>query len=121
MSADARSLSAAIDVRLAAIRQDDRQRATVVLAGILLGLGLGSLHWFGLVLGGAVVALPARSIPRGLGYGLGLGVLGLVVFAGLLVWHGALGPALTTGMVGGISVGIGLGLPLLGSLVRGVV
>lgn len=107
--------------RLGALRTDDRQRTMVVLGGVLIGLGLGSLHWFGLVLGGAIVALPARTIPRGLAYGLGLGVLGLVVFAGLLVWQGALGAALTTGLVGGITVAIGLAAPLVGSLVRAVV
>lgn len=106
--------------RLAALRGDGRQRSLVVLGGVLLGLGLGSLHWFGLVVGGAVVALPARTIPRGLAYGLGLGVLGLLVFAAQLALQGALGPALSTGMVGGISVLIGLALPLIGSLVRGL-
>jgi hypothetical protein len=93
----------------------------VIAAGVLLGLGLGSLHWLGLVIGGAVVALPARTVPRGLAYGLALGVLGLGVFAGLLAWQGALWPALSTGMVGGIAVAIGLVAPLLGSLVRGIV
>lgn len=107
--------------RLTAVRSDPRQRRIVVAAGVLLGLGLGSLHWFGLVIGGAVVALPARTVPRGLGYGLALGVSQLLVFAGLLAWQGALGPALSTGMVGGITVVIGLAVPLLGSLVRGIV
>lgn len=106
--------------RLAALRADGRQRVMVVLGGVLLGLGLGSLHWFGLVVGGAVVALPARTFPRGLASGLGLGVLALLVFAAELALQGALGPALTTGLVGGISVAIGLALPLLGSLVRGL-
>lgn len=106
---------------LSRLRADERQRRMVLAAGVLLGLGLGSLHWLGLVVGGAVVALPARTVPRGIGYGLGLGVLGLLVFAGLLAWQGALGPALSTGMVGGITVVIGLAAPLLGSLVRGVV
>lgn len=106
--------------RLSALRADDRQRRMVIAAGVLLGLGLGSLHWLGLVVGGAVVALPARTVPHGLGYGLALGVLELVVFAGLLAWQGALGPALSTGMVGGIAVAIGFGAPFLGSLVRGI-
>lgn len=107
--------------RLGALRTDDRQRAMVVLGGVLIGLGLGSLHWFGLVIGGAVVALPARTIPRGLAFGLGLGVIGLVVFVGLLSWQGALAPALTTGTVGVITVVVGLAAPLLGSLIRAVV
>ena len=104
--------------QLVALRADRRQRRLVVAGGVLLGLGLGSLHWLGLVLGGAVVALPARTIPRGLAYGLGLGVLGLVVFAGQLAAQGALGPVLGTGMVGGLTVIVGLAAPLLGALVR---
>lgn len=107
--------------RLTALRSDPRQRRLVVVAGVLLGLGLGSLHWVGLVIGGAVVALPARTIPRGLGHGLALGVLELMVFAGLLAWQGALGPMSSTGVVGAITVAIALALPLLGSLVRGIV
>lgn len=106
--------------RLEALRASGSQRTMVVLGGLLLGLGLGSLHWFGLVVGGAVVALPARSVPRGIAHGLGLGVLQLVVFAGLLAWQGALGQALSTGIVGGITVGLGLALPVLGSLIRGL-
>lgn len=107
--------------RLSRLRADDRQGRLVVAGGVLIGLGLGSLHWFGLVLGGAIVALPARTVPRGLGYGLALGVLELLVFAALLAWQGALGSALSTGMVGGIAVAVGLVAPLLGSLVRGIV
>lgn len=110
-----------VAARLARLRADDRQRQLVLLGGALLGLALGSVHWLGLVLGGALVALPARSIRRGLLHGLALGVIGLLVFVTLLAWQGALAPVLTTGMVGGIAVGIGLGAPLLGSLVRAIV
>lgn len=107
--------------RLMWLRQNDRRRRMVVLGGILIGLGIGSWHWFGLVLGGIIVGLPARTIPRGLLNGMGLGVIGLLVFAGLLFSQSSLGPMLETGTVGIISVAIGLGAPLLGSLVRAVV
>lgn len=93
----------------------------VRLAGVFLGLGLGSLHWIGLVVGGALVALPAKTFPRGLATGLAFGILVLVVFAVQLVWFGALGSTLSMGMIGGIGVAIGLAAPLLGSLVRGIV
>lgn len=121
MSTEARGPLALLEARLAALRADDRQRAAVVAAGVVLGVGLGWLHWLGLVLGGALVALPARTVPRGLALGLGLGVLVLVAFAAVLAANGALAPALSTGMVGGVTVAVGLGAPLLGSLVRGVV
>lgn len=107
--------------RLAELRTDDRQRRLVVVAGALLGLVLGSLHWFGLVIGGAIVALPARSIKRGLATGLGLGVLVLLVAATELALQGALAPALSTGTVVGSSAVIGVALPLWGALIRGVV
>lgn len=107
--------------RLAELRANDRQRALVIAVGVIVGLGLGAVHWFGLVLGGAIVALPARTIPRGLAAGLGLGVAGLVVFTALLAAQGALAPALTTGVVGGISLAVGFAAPLLGATVRGIV
>ena len=106
--------------RLEALRSDPRRRLAVVLGGVLIGLGLGSVHWLGLVLGGALVALPARSIPRGVAHGLGLGVLGLLVFVVQLALQGALGPTLSTGFVGAIGLAVGLGAPLLGALVRAV-
>ncbi|MDZ7701720.1 MAG: hypothetical protein U5J98_06440 [Halobacteriales archaeon] len=109
-----------LDERLAAVRADDRQRRLVIAGGLLLGLGLGSLHWLGLVLGGALVALPARTFPRGLANGLGLGLAGLAVFGGLLAVQGALGAVLSTGMVGGVAVIVGLAAPLLGALLRGI-
>jgi len=107
--------------RVTALRDDHRQRLAVAVLGVVVGLGLGTVSWYGLVLGGAIVALPARSFARGLAAGLGLGVLELLLFAWLLAANGALGPALTTGMVGGLSLGLGLAGPVLGSLIRGVV
>lgn len=121
MSAAPDSVASAFAGRLTDLRADDRQRTVVVAAGVVLGLGLGWLHWLGLVVGGALVALPARTVPRGLALGFGLGLLELALFAAALAANGALGPALSTGMVGGVTVALGLGAPLLGALVRGVV
>ncbi|MFB6360746.1 MAG: hypothetical protein ABEH59_05430 [Halobacteriales archaeon] len=107
--------------RLASIRADPRQRRLVIAGGLLVGLGLGALHWLGLVLGGALVALPARTIPRGLAHGLALGMVGLATAGLLLAANGALEAALSTGSIGGIAAGIGLAAPLLGAAVRAVV
>lgn len=107
-----------VEAWLTALRDRDRQRRLVVLGGVLVGLGLGSMHWLGLVIGGALVALPARTVPRGLAHGLGLGALGLAVFAVLLAAQGGLTAAVTTGTVGALGLAIGLGAPLLGALVR---
>ena len=120
MSAADRGVPAVLEAGLDDLRADDRRRAAVVAGGALLGLGLGWFHWAGLVLGGALVALPARTRPRGLALGLGLGLLELLVFAGLLAARGTLGPVLETGTVGLVAVAVGLGAPLLGSLVRGL-
>lgn len=111
----------ALEGRLAALRMDDRRRVGVMAVGIILGLGLGFVHWLGLVLGGAIVALPARTVLRGIVAGFGLGLLEMVLFVGLLAAHGGLGGALSTGQVGLVSVAVGFAGPMLGALVRGIV
>lgn len=121
MSVESRPAWRAIEVWLGAIRADDRRRLALGAAGVVLGLGLGYYHWFGLVLGGALVALPARTVGRGVAAALGLGLLELAVFVILLAGNGALGPAISTGTVGVVGVLVGLAGPVLGSLARAIV
>lgn len=111
------------DSWLSALRTDGRKRAGLAFAGIVIGLLGSTVSWFALVLGGALVALPARSFRRGFAAGFGLGLLQLALFVGLLVTNGAFGGALQalTGQIGAVTVLVGLAAPLLGSLVRGVV
>ena len=103
------------------LRADDRRRAAVTNGAVLLGLGLSLFHWFGLFLAGAMAALPQRTVPRGIGAGLGVGVLAVVVFLGQFWLAGTLGPVLGMGQPAWLALAIGLGLPTFGALVRGVV
>ena len=105
---------------LGAVRSGDRgRRWLVTAAGLAAGLLLVTVHWMGLVLGGAVVGLFQRDLKRAVLAGLVFGVVVLAAFvlvaprleAGELL---ALTPAVY------VTIGASLGLSLLGSLVRGV-
>lgn len=106
---------------LGAVRTGDRGRRWLVTAGaVALGLVLATGHWMGLVLGGAFVGVLQRDLKRAVVAGLLFGLVALAAFvlvaprleAGELL---ALTPAVY------VTVGAGFGLPLLGSLARGVV
>lgn len=104
---------------LVQIRTDPRTHVVALGVALAVGVALASVHWLGLVAAGAAAALVAPTFRRGVVYALVAGILALVVFAI------ALGPA--AGLVPGmrpvvyVTVGGALGLPLLGSLARGVV
>lgn len=105
---------------LEGIREDDRARWIATAFGAAVGLLAASFDPLGLVLGGALVAIPAEDAHRGLGAALGFGLLVLAIFAIGLFAAGSLGPASAMGVPFALPIGIGLGLPLLGGLVRGV-
>ncbi|MFC7239260.1 hypothetical protein ACFQS4_13665 [Saliphagus sp. GCM10025317] len=104
---------------LARVRTERPIHLLALLVAVGLGLVLSWLHWTGLVAGGVLVGLVARSLLRALGYGLGFGLVVLVVFA--FVLGGGRGPALEMAPAIYLTVGAALGLPVLGSLARGVV
>jgi len=106
---------------LARVRETPRYRWLGLVGGCLLGLLLASVHWLGLVVGGALVGLVATTLRRALLSGLGFSVLVLVVWGGALAWHGTLGGVLATGRLAALGVAMAVAGPLLGSLVRGVV
>ena len=106
---------------LDALRTDRRRRLLATVTGAVVGLALAPLHWSGLLLAGALVALPQRSVPRGVAAGLGVGVAVVVVFLAWLVVAGTLGPVLGMGQPAWLALGIGLALPAFGAVVRGVV
>lgn len=112
---------AAAHRRLSAVRADPDRRRTAQAAGAVVGLLLATLHPVGLVVGGALVGLFAATIPRAVGAGAAFGVLVLVAFAAVLAVGGGLGGYLGMGAVTLVSVGAAVVLPVLGSLVRGVV
>jgi hypothetical protein len=92
-----------------------------VLVSCLLGLILATVHWLGLVAGGALVGLVATTFKRAVLAGVGFGLLVLVVWAGLFVAGGAFGKVLAMGQITALGVAMGVVLPVLGSLLRGVV
>jgi len=98
-----------------------RRRSHAVALALASGIGLllAWLHWSGLVLGGALVALVAPSIRRGAAYALAFGVLVLVAFAVSIGDSALLVPEMRPIVY--VTVGAGIGLPVLGSLARGIV
>lgn len=106
---------------LARVREDPLVHWPVSLLAVVVGLVLASLHWSGLVAAGALVGLVATSFRRALLSGVGFGAFALAVWAARLALAGALGAVLATGQFVVLAVLIGLGAPLLGSLVRGIV
>jgi len=106
---------------LAAVRGEQSRRVAVTAVAVALGLGLSLVHWSGLLLAGALVALPQRSFGRGVAAGVGVGVLVVVGFLARLAIAGTLAPALAMGQPPWLALAIGLLLPAFGSLLRGVV
>ncbi|NHN58922.1 hypothetical protein G9466_07530 [Halorussus sp. JP-T4] len=106
---------------LAEIRTDTRARWAALAAGAAAGLAAAWVHWYGFLLGGALVGLASRDLKRGLLAGVGFGLLAWAVFAGLVASAGGLGAYLGMGRLLYLSVGIPVGLSALGSLARGVV
>jgi hypothetical protein len=107
--------------RLDALRGDLRVRAVAVVAGVIVAVGLGTVHWIGFVIGGAIAGLGQRDFSRGVGAGLLVGALAWLVFAVLLAVNGALDAALGMGRILYVSVAIPLVGGVLGGLVRGIV
>lgn len=106
---------------LADLRAERRRRLAVTAVVAVIGLALAVIHWAGLLVAGVLVALPQRSIPRGIEAGVGLGVLVVVGFLSWVALAGTLGPVLAMGQPAWLALGIGLLLPVFGSFARGIV
>lgn len=107
--------------RLAAVRSSPRTRWLGFVVAGLIGLVLASIHWIGLVIGGALVGLFARDLPRAVAAGVAFGLVALVAFGVGLALDGALSVYLETGQILAVSVAIPLAGGVLGSLIRGLV
>jgi flavin-dependent dehydrogenase len=103
---------------LVRIRSEPRSRAVAFAVAVGLGTALAAVHWIGLVAVGAAASLVGPTARRGVAYALAAGVLALVVFA--LSLGSAAGTLPGTQPVIYVTVASGLGLPLLGSLARGI-
>lgn len=105
---------------LTLVRETPRYHWLALVLGCVLGLAAASLHWVGLVVGGALVGLVATTVRRAVLAGVGFGLLVLLVWATLLWLAGSLGQAMAMDEFTLLAVGLAVALPTLGSLVRGV-
>lgn len=100
------------------VRTDVRAHALAVVVAVAVGLAAAWVHWSGLIVGGALVGLTARTLPRAVAGGFAFGVVVLVAFVASLgdsTWR-----ALEMAPIAYVTVAAALGLPVLGSLVRGL-
>lgn len=100
--------------------RDGPRAELVTLLAFVVALPLAAVHWLGLVAGGALVGLTAVTLRRALVLG---GFLGLCVAGGFVGWLwlvGALGKAIATGQLFGLSIVTAIGFPILGAGVRGL-
>lgn len=106
---------------LVEIRAERRNRLSALGFGILVGALLGSVHWLGLFVGGAIAGLGQRSISRGIGAGALAGVGIWLVFLATMQLHAAAVPALGSTPIIAVSFAIAVGYGAIGGLLRGVV
>lgn len=114
------SPSAALDALIMA-RESPRYRLLCSIVAIIIGLILSSVHWFGFVIGGALLGLLAVDLKQALVRGFGFGVLAVLGWSLVLAMEGTLLDVVATGSLFGLAIAIGLAGALVGSLARGVV
>jgi hypothetical protein len=100
------------------VRETVSTRWLALGVAAVTGLLVATVHPLGLLVGGALVSLPARDWKRGLLAGLGFGLLVLAVFAVLLALGGAFARYLAMGRITAVSVAIPLVLGTVGGLAR---
>ncbi|WP_255195927.1 hypothetical protein [Halorarius litoreus] len=106
---------------LATFRESDRVEPALAVA-FVVGLVATAVHPAGLVVGGALVGLFARSLSRAFVLGLTFGLAVLVAWALVLLWFGTLVAVATAVPIVYISVAAAFGLPALGAVaIRGLV
>lgn len=111
----------AVAERLARVRANPRTQWLGFAVAAVVGLALASVHWLGLFVGGALVGLFARTLPRAVAAGVAFGLLAVLAFAAWLAVSGSLGVYLETGQILAVSVAIPIVAGAVGSLVRGLV
>ena len=106
---------------LYALQRTPRLRRVAAVVALLVGLGLATLHWGGLLVGGALVGLSMPTLRRALVAGLGFGLAGLVVAGARFALAGTLGAVLGAWPLVAVAVVAPLVAGPVGSLVRGLV
>jgi hypothetical protein len=105
---------------LRAVQTDptNRWRVTVVVGAV--GALLATVHWIGLLVGGALVGLAWPTLRRAVLAGLGFGVAVVAVFAIELALAGSLAPAIGMGPLALVPILAPLVAGALGATVRGL-
>lgn len=103
-----------------ALQRDDRRRWVGTAIAAAIGLALASVHWSGLLLGGALVGWCWPTLGRGLLAGLTFGLVALLTFGIFLRGAGTLDTALGMAPITYVTVAIPLVLGTLGGLSRGL-
>ena len=91
-----------------------------MVAAILLGLLLATVHWLGLFLGGVAVGWTWPTTGRATLAGAGFGVCALLTVGVSLALAGVLDTALALGPITPLTIGLTLFLSGLGGLSRGL-
>jgi len=105
---------------LTEVRTNRRERWFALAGAAAIGIAAAQIHWYGFLVGGALVGLVSKSLPRALAAGLAFGLLAWGAFAALVAANGALWQYAATGQAFGLSVAIPVVAAGVGSLVRGV-
>lgn len=104
---------------LARVRREPRLRLGALAVAVAVGVALASVHWLGLVAAGAAASLVAPTVRGGVAYALVAGAVAFVAFAVSLGPSAAALPEMAPVVY--VAVAAALGLPLLGSLARGII
>lgn len=112
-----------LDIRMRSLRENSTQRRLAVGIAVMVGLIATVWHWSGLVLGGALVGVTRKSLPRALVSGFAFGLLVLIVFVAALeltadVSPGAFG---VLSPLSALTIGLTLLGPTWGALLRGAI
>jgi hypothetical protein len=106
--------------RLFALQRVPRRRGLATAGALVLGVLLGTVHWAGLLVGGALVGLCQPTLGRALVAGLGFGVAVLAVVTLRFALAGTLGAVLGTWPLVGVGVAVALVAGPVGALARGL-
>jgi hypothetical protein len=106
--------------RLYLLQRRRRERLLATAFATLVGLAAGTVHWSGLLVGGALVGLARPTLRRALVAGLGFAVLVLVAAAVEFALAGVLDRSLAMGPLLWVGTAIGVVAPVLGATVRGL-
>jgi len=107
--------------RLYAAQRTRRERWALTVAAAVIGLALATVHWSGLLAGGALVGLAWPTLRRALVAGLGFAALVLVAAAAELALAGTLEKSLAMGQITYLAVAMPLVAGPLGAAARGLV